>query len=88
VRESDLGIASATSRLMSQVGAAFGITLLTIVYGGVNTGAAFATAFAVGAGLSALSVAAAVAMGTRAQRSWQAATPLSEVPGAELVAKP
>ena len=62
VPEEDLGIASATSRLTSQVGAAFGITLLTLVYGGVNEPAAFAAAFATGALLSALSLLAALPM--------------------------
>jgi len=62
VPEEDLGIASATSRLTSQVGAAFGITLLTLVYGGVNEPAAFAAAFATGALLSAFSLLAALPM--------------------------
>ena len=55
VPDRDLGIASAASRLMAQVGTAFGITALAIVYGGSNTGDAFATAFLAGAGLSGLS---------------------------------
>jgi EmrB/QacA subfamily drug resistance transporter len=45
----DLGIAAAASRLTSQVGVAFGITMLTTVYGGTNTGAALAHSFLVGA---------------------------------------
>jgi EmrB/QacA subfamily drug resistance transporter len=44
-----LGVAAAASRLTSQVGVAFGITTLTMVYGGNNSGAAFARAFLVGA---------------------------------------
>jgi EmrB/QacA subfamily drug resistance transporter len=59
VPEKDLGIASAANRLTGQTGAALGITLLTMVYGGVNTGSGFAGAFAVGALLAALSLAAA-----------------------------
>jgi MFS family permease len=57
--DQDLGIASAVNRLTGAVGAAFGITLLTLVYGG---GEAAAAAFATGGVLSALSLAAAWAM--------------------------
>ncbi len=64
VPESDLGIASAANRLTAQAGSAFGITLLSLVYGGVNTADGLARAFAVGAVLSALSLAAAVWMRT------------------------
>ena len=59
VPERDLGIASAGSRLTGTVGTAFGITVLTMVYGGENTGPAFQTAFLAGAGFAALSLAAA-----------------------------
>lgn len=52
VPNKDLGIAAAASRLTSQVGVAFGITTLTMVYGGINTGAALAHAFLVGAALA------------------------------------
>lgn len=62
VAESDLGVASAANRLTGQIGAAFGITLLAIVYGGRNEPAAFGTAFAAGAALSALSVLASAWM--------------------------
>ncbi|MGH0034640.1 MAG: MFS transporter [Myxococcota bacterium] len=62
VDEADLGIASAANRLTAQVGTAFGITLLTIVYGGENSNTAFALAFLVGAVLSALSLSSAAAM--------------------------
>jgi EmrB/QacA subfamily drug resistance transporter len=62
VPEKDLGIASAANRLTGQTGAAFGITALTLVYGGLNAPDAFARAFAVGAALSLLSLAAALAM--------------------------
>jgi MFS family permease len=62
VPEQDLGIASAANRLTAQAGASFGITLLALVYGGAATESALAVAFLAGAGLSALSFAAAVAM--------------------------
>lgn len=62
VREKDLGIASAANRLTSQTGAAFGITTLTLVYGGLNSPEAFSRAFLVGAALSAVSLAAAFGM--------------------------
>jgi MFS family permease len=52
VPKKDLGVASAASRLTAQVGVAFGITILTMVYGGTNTGTAFAHAFLVGAVLA------------------------------------
>ncbi|MCR9093225.1 MAG: MFS transporter [bacterium] len=63
VDESDLGIAAASNRLFGQGGAAFGITLLTLAYGGEQTPEAFATAFLVGTGLSAISVVTAVWIG-------------------------
>jgi dipeptide/tripeptide permease len=59
VPERDLGIAAAASRLTGTVGTAFGITVLTLVYGGVNAGPAFQAAFLAGAGFAALSLAAA-----------------------------
>ena len=62
VPEEDLGIASAASRLMGQVGTAFGITALTIVYGGDNAPNAFFLAFGLGALLSLCSVGAAAFM--------------------------
>jgi len=62
VAEADLGIASAVNRLTGSVGAVFGITLLTLIYGGSNHAGAFASAFAAGGGLAALSLAAALAM--------------------------
>ncbi len=37
VPQNDLGIASAASRLTAQSGAAFGITLCTLVYGGLRS---------------------------------------------------
>ena len=62
----DLGIAGAANRLMGQGGAAFGITLLALAYGGRGTPEAFALAFAVGGGLSALSIATAFGIGVDA----------------------
>lgn len=59
----DLGIAGAANRLMGQGGAAFGITLLALAYGGRNTPDAFALAFAVGGALSAISVATSIGIG-------------------------
>jgi MFS family permease len=65
----DLGIAAAASRLTSQVGVAFGITTLTMVYGGHNTGRALAIAFLVGAGMSLCSLISAAWM--HPGRAWQ-----------------
>ena len=59
----DLGIAGAANRLMGQGGAAFGIMLLALAYGGRDTPDAFALAFAVGGALSAASVATAFGIG-------------------------
>jgi MFS family permease len=69
VPEKDLGIASAANRLTAQTGSAFGITLLTMVYGGLNTGSSFGRAFAVGALLSALSLVAAAFMRSTMRRT-------------------
>ena len=63
VDESDLGIAAASNRLFGQGGAAFGITLLTLAYGGRDTPEAFARAFFVGTALSAISVLTALWIG-------------------------
>ena len=63
VDESDLGIAAASNRLMGQGGAAFGITLLTLTYGGVESSGAFGGAFVAGTLLSAISVVTALFMG-------------------------
>ncbi len=65
VSEADLGIAAGANRLMGQGGAAFGITILTLAYGGIKTPEAFALAFLAGAGLSALSILSALFMGTQ-----------------------
>jgi EmrB/QacA subfamily drug resistance transporter len=56
----DVGIASAANRLISQVGTAFGITILTLAYSSQGGGAT--VAFAVGGVLSVLAVATALAM--------------------------
>jgi EmrB/QacA subfamily drug resistance transporter len=65
VSESDLGIAAGVNRLMGQGGAAFGITILTLAYGGVKSPDAFALAFGAGAVLSVASIATALFMGTQ-----------------------
>jgi MFS family permease len=64
VDESDLGIAAASNRLMGQGGAAFGITLLMLAYGGVRSADAFALAFAAAMGLSLISTLTASLMGS------------------------
>jgi EmrB/QacA subfamily drug resistance transporter len=61
----DVGVAAAASRLTSQVGVAFGITTLTMVYGGHNTGRGLALAFLVGAVFALCSLAAGVRMQRR-----------------------
>jgi EmrB/QacA subfamily drug resistance transporter len=48
VDERDVGIASASNRMLHQIGASFGVAVLTAIYGGSRTGGAFARAFAVG----------------------------------------
>jgi MFS family permease len=58
----DVGVAAAASRLTSQVGVAFGITTLTMVYGGHNTGRGLSLAFLVGAGFALCSLAAGMRM--------------------------
>lgn len=65
VPDTELGLAAAASRLTSQVGVAFGITALTMVYGGSNTAPALANAFSVGALLAVGSLVASVCMGAR-----------------------
>ena len=47
VDEADLGIASASQRMLHQIGNAFGISLLIAVYGATNTAAAFARTYTV-----------------------------------------
>jgi MFS family permease len=62
VPSKDLGIAAAASRLTSQIGVAFGITALTMVYGGSNTASALACAFLVGAALAVGALLASLCM--------------------------
>ena len=52
VDETDLGIAAASERMMFQIGSALGITLLTVIYGGVDEPGTFAQTFLVGAVLA------------------------------------
>ena len=63
--EEDIGVASAVSRLMGSVGASFGVTLLTLIYGGANAPRAFALAFGAGGVLAIGAVAASAAMQRR-----------------------
>lgn len=63
VSEDDLGIAAGVNRLMGQGGAAFGITILTLAYGGVKTPEAFALAFGAGTILSVISIVTAAFIG-------------------------
>ena len=58
VPQGDLGIAAASERMLFQVGASFGITVLTVIYGGTGEAADFATAYLVGAGLALVCTAA------------------------------
>jgi DHA2 family methylenomycin A resistance protein-like MFS transporter len=60
--EADLGIASAVSRLLGSMGASFGVTFLTLLYGGHDLPGAFATAFAAGGALAVAALAASLAM--------------------------
>jgi len=60
--EEELGITSAVSRLMGSVGSAFGVTLLTLLYGGNATAGGFQAAFAAGGALALAAFAAALAM--------------------------
>jgi MFS family permease len=59
VDEKDVGIASASNRMLHQIGASFGIAVLTAVYAGSRTGGSFARAHMVGAVFGVLSVVAA-----------------------------
>jgi len=60
--DDDIGIASAVSRLMGSVGAAFGVTFLTLLYGGNDSPQAFTLAFAAGGILAIGAWASAFAM--------------------------
>jgi MFS family permease len=59
VDEKDVGIASASNRMLHQIGASFGIAVLTAIYGGSRAGPSFARAHFVGAVFGLLSVVAA-----------------------------
>lgn len=69
VDEDDLGLASASQRMVQQIGSAFGITVLTAVYGGVLTAGAFSRAFAVAFALALASLAAAAFVSDRRSQS-------------------
>lgn len=56
VDEHDLGVAAAAQRMMFQVGAALGITVMTSVYGGTEAASDFLVAYGVGAGLALVAV--------------------------------
>lgn len=58
VDEADLGIASATQRMVRLVGNASGIAVLTAVYGGTQTAESFGAAYLVALGLGILAVGA------------------------------
>jgi EmrB/QacA subfamily drug resistance transporter len=69
VSEKDVGIASASNRMLHQIGASFGIAVLTAVYGGSRAGTAFARAHFVGAVFGVLSaLAAAFVISERRER--------------------
>ena len=59
VDEADLGIASASQRMLHQIGNAFGISLLIAVYGATNTPAAFARTYGVAFLIALVAVATA-----------------------------
>lgn len=65
VPEEHLGVAAAANRLSNQIGVAFGITALMMVYGGQNEPEAFFRAFLVGAALAAAATVAAAGMQPR-----------------------
>lgn len=62
VDESDLGVAAAAQRMIFQVGAALGITVMTSVYGGTERASDFFVAYLVGAGLGVAAIVAATFM--------------------------
>lgn len=68
VPEKDLGIASASQRLTNQAGNAVGITVLTLVYGGVGGAPGFLRAFLLGAILAGAAAAAASFLQPHAHR--------------------
>ncbi len=69
VDEADVGIASASNRMLHQIGASFGIAVLTAIYGGSRLPDDFARAHLVGAVFGALAViTAAFVVSYRRQR--------------------
>ena len=56
VEEQDLGIAAAAQRMMFQVGAALGVTVMTSIYGGTEKAGDFLLAYLVGAGLGVAAI--------------------------------
>jgi MFS family permease len=62
VDESDIGMASASQRMLHQIGNAFGISVLTAVWGGADTGGAFARTYLVAGVLGFVAVAFAWAI--------------------------
>lgn len=77
VDEANLGIASATQRMLRQIGAALGISVLTAIYGGTNTPAAFGRTYIAAAVLATVAVAAATLVRS-ADRGAAAAAPEEE----------
>ena len=71
VDEKDVGIASASNRMLHQIGASFGIAVLTAVYGGSRLGGAFARAHIVGAVFGVLSVVAAAFVRDEPRSMWE-----------------
>jgi EmrB/QacA subfamily drug resistance transporter len=65
VDEADLGLASASQRMLHQIGNAFGISVLTAVYAGVDTPGSFARAYGVAFVLAAVAVVAAAMLHDR-----------------------
>lgn len=58
VHDDDLGIASASQRMVHQIGNAFGIAVLTAVYGGVATPDSFGRVYVVALGLGLVAIVA------------------------------
>ena len=85
VDEKDMGIASASNRMLHQIGASFGIAAVTAVYGGSRLGASFARAHFVGAVFGALSVVfAALVVSERRRAPGAGDEPKSEAVAADV----
>jgi MFS transporter, DHA2 family, multidrug resistance protein len=85
VDEKDMGIASASNRMLHQIGASFGIAVLTAVYGGSRLGTSFARAHLVGAVFGALSVVfAAMVVSERRRADGAGDEPKSEAVAADV----